>query len=64
MSAILKFKSLLGPINELGKRTTGFFVPIAQDLFGNPGTTGPKTNDQANGSFLGLRDQKPKKYNP
>jgi hypothetical protein len=62
--SILNLKSLLGPINAIGKKTTGFFVPVAQDLFGNPGTTGPKTNDQSKSSILGLRNRTPKKYNP
>jgi hypothetical protein len=62
--ALLDLKSILGPINTIGKKTTGYFVKGAQDLFGNPGTTGPKVNDQSLQSRLGYGPTRPKKYKP
>jgi len=62
--SLLDLKSILGPINNIGKKTTGYFVKGAQDLFGNPGTTGPKVNDQALSSRFGYGTKTPKKYKP
>lgn len=62
--ALLDLKSILGPINNIGKKTTGYFVKGAQDLFGNPGTTGPKANQQSLTSRLGYGPVRPKKYKP
>lgn len=62
--SLLNLKSILGPINTIGKKTTGYFVKGAQDLFGNPGTTGPKVNEQSLTSRLGYGPVRPKKYKP
>ena len=62
--ALLDLKSILGPINTIGKKTTGYFVKGAQDLFGNPGSTAPKSNAQSLGSRYGLGPVVPKKYKP
>jgi hypothetical protein len=59
--ALLDLISLFGPTNP-GKKGTGVFVKGAQDLYGNPGTTAPKANDQAIGSKYGLGTTKIKKY--
>jgi hypothetical protein len=59
--ALLNLISLFGP-NNPGKKGTGVYTPGAQDLYGNPGTTAPKANDQAVGSKYGLSTAKIKKY--
>jgi hypothetical protein len=62
--SLINLKSILGPINAIGKKTTGFFTKGAQDLYGNPGTTAPKSNDQSLQSRLGYGPVRPKKYKP
>jgi hypothetical protein len=59
--ALIDLRSLFGP-NNPGKKGTGVFTKGADDLFGNPGTTGDKTNEQAAASKYGLQNKKIKKY--
>jgi hypothetical protein len=62
--SLINLKSILGPINAIGKKTTGFFTKGAQDLYGNPGTTARQSNTQSLTSILGLGPKRPKKYKP
>jgi hypothetical protein len=59
--ALADLKSLFGP-NNPGKKGTGVFTKGADDLYGNPGSTSPKANDQADSSKYGLQNKKIKKY--